>query len=152
MQIQYLKIAVLGLQIALWAYFLNYFDDLKDRDCKCGLTTRRTILQVCLGITIAGLVIMILDSTSAFTLPMAIATGLGVVLMITSIVFIITTWQFTARMRRIDCDCAQTTAYKVLSIVNMLQILLIVVMIALVIIAGIPGSGEGSGGSKKSKK
>lgn len=126
-------VIVMLLLIGLWSYILNYFNTLDDKGCKCALTNRRTILQVCLTIFIIASILSIVVTVGmmrgAIKATPALASAMVVLALVqfaATLTFIFVTWKYLASMKSADCQCAQTTGFKVLQVVNIVQIVMLV--------------------------
>ena len=108
--------------IMLFAYFLHYFQKLKEVGCKCAIGWRSKVLQV-----------VMLSMIGLLVLQMALRGKYGGVLSLVQfllvITFIVVTRQFLHATRSTQCVCAQTTAFRALDIVNIIMIFMLVLML-----------------------
>jgi len=104
--------------IVLFAYFIHYFKQLKQEQCTCALSWRTKLLQfVLMG--------MILIMVARMFLRGKWDNILSMVALIMSLTFILVTFQFSMKVRKDQCECAMTPAFRVLDIVNMVQVFLL---------------------------
>lgn len=117
----------LMLQIAwivMLAYFLHYFVQLKQSECTCALSWRTTLLRALL----AGMIVILVLNLFLRGSYMNILSILQFAVVVT---FIVVAFQFSRSVRRDGCYCAQTTAFRVLDIVNM--VMLIVLSLSIIV-------------------
>jgi len=103
------------LMITMWSYFLYYFNKLKQSECVCALTWRRTTLQALLATMILMLVINLVTSGRYNVL----VTLLNVPI---SAAFILITFLFINNVKSTECECAKTFDFYMLTIINIISL------------------------------
>lgn len=128
MMAKILTFVFISFFLILNSWFLMYVDRLASKECKCAHSWHRSVLQ---GVFVALILTGISTLLFSHMLPfMHIIQG---ILVIVNIVYVITAFLFVQRIKKESCACAQTTAFKVINLINILYIILI----ALGIVAGV---------------
>jgi hypothetical protein len=109
--------------IVLNAYFLFYVHKIERDGCKCALGWRRSFLEVSLVLfVLMGIVSLVVDWEDHFMWLSALYNGL-------IIAYLFVTREFINDMRSQSCQCAQTKAFEVLNIVNIIALFLLAAML-----------------------
>lgn len=119
-------VAITLAYLTLNGYFLNYVSHLEASGCQCAHGWRRTFLQVSFAVFVA-LNIISLTGWQA-SVPWVVAA-----LFAFQIAYVVITRQFIMHVQKEQCSCAQTTALRVLNIVNYITIGLMALTAVLVI-------------------
>lgn len=111
------------LVVALFAWFYKYLKSLEESGCKCALDHRRVVLMFCIVVIIIGRI------TAIFTqLPHYAEVVFGVV----GLVFFITTIWYVSYLRKVKCECSDSSARTVMEYYSWIVMLLIPILIILV--------------------
>jgi hypothetical protein len=110
--------------LVLNSWFLMYVDRLASKECKCAHSWHRSVLQ---GVFVALILTGISTLLFSHMLPfMHIIQG---ILVIINLVYIVTAFLFVQRIKKENCACAQTTAFKVINFINIVYIILLALAI-----------------------
>jgi hypothetical protein len=109
--------------VVLNAWFLYYVDELKRRGCQCALGWRRTFMQASLMVFILmGILGFVMDWKKHFL-------WLAALFNLITIAYVIVTREFINDIKGSSCKCAETDAFEVLGIVNIIQIFFLVLAV-----------------------
>ena len=107
--------------VVLNAYFLYYVYQIEESGCRCALGWRRSFIEVSLGLfVIMGIVGLVVDWEDHFMWLSALYNGL-------IIAYLFVTREYINDMKSHHCDCAQTKAFGVLNVVNIIGLFLLAV-------------------------
>ena len=124
------RIAMVVVALAMLvinAYFLHYMDRLERDGCKCSQGWKRTFIEGSLIVWLTAAVVQLfvgLESTWFWIGPL-------VQLVILANIFV--TRSFIMQIKSGSCTCAKTEAFKVLDIVNSVQLAVLAVSLSMVI-------------------
>ena len=105
--------------VILNAYFLYYVYQIEATGCKCALGWRRSFLEVSLALfVVVGIVGLVVDWQDHFMWLAALYNGL-------IIAYIFVTREFINDMRAHTCKCAQTEAFDILNVVNIIGLFML---------------------------
>jgi hypothetical protein len=109
--------------IYLFSWFFQYLKSLEDNGCECALDNRRIVLMACIVLIILGRIIAIFTK-----LPEFAEIALGVV----SLTFLVVTIWYASYLRKIKCECSESSARTVMEYYSWTLLLLIPIMIVLI--------------------
>ena len=126
--------------VILNAYFLYYVYQIEATGCKCALGWRRSFLEVSLALfVVVGIVGLVVDWQDHFMWLAALYNGL-------IIAYIFVTREFINDMRAHTCKCAQTEAFDILNVVNIIGLFMLGItlfsLLGLVLFWGLTKGGE----------
>ena len=127
--------------ILLNAWFLMYVYELEKRGCKCAIGWRRSFMELMMAVYV------VMGVVTCFG---PVAPVVSLLLAPLSLIYVIVTRQFINQMDSTACTCAETEAFKVLNVINWIQIgflVLVFVLVALTLVASLTAGG--GGGRKK---
>lgn len=117
--------------IVVFAYFLHYFNHMKRTDCKCAAEWR---FQYPLRIVLVALILLL---TVSILMRGRFGTPLLIIEMLLIIAFTWFSYMFSSRVRNSDnaleCNCAKTTAFKALDVINIIILVLLALTVLKVI-------------------
>jgi TRAP-type mannitol/chloroaromatic compound transport system permease large subunit len=115
---------VIGLgMIALNSWFLYYVDQLERSGCKCAMGWRRSVMEAALALfVLAALVGLFVNWQTHFPL-------LALLYMSIVLTYIFVARNFIMEIKETHCDCAQSDAFKVLNVVNWIQLFFVAVLV-----------------------
>jgi hypothetical protein len=111
------------LVVAMFAWFYNYLKSLEEIGCECALDNRRVVLMFCIIVIIIGRIAAIFTQ-----LPHSIEVVFGVV----GLVFFITTIWYISYLRKVKCECSESSARTVMQYYSWTMMLLIPILILLI--------------------
>ena len=137
-----MRILFVALGIAMFllnAWFLYYMDQLERSGCKCAQGWKRTFIQFSL------IAFILMAVVSTFVNVDGHWFGIAVLFQALTIAYVIVTRSFIVEVKSDKCLCAETKAFRVLDIVNMIQLVLLGVSLvaALILIVRMTSSGKG---------
>jgi hypothetical protein len=112
------------LVVGLFAWFYNYLKSLEEIGCECALDNRRVVLMFCIIAIIIGRIVAIFTK-----LPSSIELLFGVV----GIVFFITTIWYVSHLRKVKCECSESSARTVMEYYSWIVMLLVPILIILLL-------------------
>ncbi len=112
------------LAIILFSWFFQYLKSLEDNGCKCALDNRRVVLMVCIVVIILGRVIAIFTKLPAFA---------EMVLGVVSLVFLVVSIWYASYLRKVKCECSESSARTVMEYYSWTMLILIPIMLVLIV-------------------
>jgi hypothetical protein len=114
--------------IALNAWFLYYVDQLEKRGCKCAFGWRRQVMEGSLALfIIMSIVSLFVDWAGHFPL-------LSILYMAVLFMYIVVARGFISQMKETHCECAETDAFRVLDVVNWIQLYFVAVVVLAIVL------------------
>jgi hypothetical protein len=131
--------------IALNGWFLYYVDQLEKRGCKCALGWRRSVMEGSLALfVLAAIVGLFVDWRVHFPI-------LALMYMAVVLTYVFVARDFITQIKSTHCDCAEADAFKVLDVVNWIQLFFVAVFLLslLLKVAWLITVGRGSKGGAR---
>ena len=120
---------LLGITMFLLnAWFLYYMDRMERDGCKCAQGWKRSFMQFSLIAFLSMAVVSLFINVSGHWL------GVSVLFQALTIAYVIVTRSFISDVKSDHCQCAETKAFRVLDLVNMIQLVLLGIALAAAVI------------------
>lgn len=110
------------------AYFLYYMDRLERDGCRCSMGWKRTFIEASLIVWMVAVVVQLFMSIESTWF------WIGPLVQIIILANIFVTRSFISQIKSEHCKCAETKAFKMLNIVNAVQLGLLAAALAILII------------------
>jgi len=124
-----IQIGVAIIFISVFSWFFYYLQSLEQIGCECALDNKRIILMFCIATIIIGRIIAIFTEAPV---------PLEVIVSIVGVVFIVTTIQYISHLKKIKCECSESSARTAMIyyawLVIILYVLILILLIPLVIL------------------
>lgn len=111
------------LAIILFSWFFQYLKSLEDNGCECALDNRRIVLMACIIFIILGRIIAIFTKLPPFA---------EMVLGIVSLTFLVVTIWYVSYLRKVKCECSESSTRTVMEYYSWTLLILIPIMIVLI--------------------
>jgi hypothetical protein len=118
-----ISLAVSVAYVALNSMFLYYLSSLNRETCACAFNWRRVYVATSLVVFLAMSVVNAVAASQ--TQPNGVLSVLSLALFPFVISYVIVTRQYVVGIQDASCECAETTPFRLLKVVNIIQIALL---------------------------